>query len=184
MRKREIRKAQPNAAHFRIAEWQEQFGGRVKIVTSNIDDLFEKAGCTDVVHIHGETEHMKCAACDHKWFIGEDEFNSQDLCPNCGSELTKPNVVFFGEGAPEYQTMARVFDPKRRSADDHLFYVGSSMQVVGPAHVFGAPAKRWNVGTKVLIDANARELFTGFPYFDRVDENTAVNSFSSMEIVS
>jgi NAD-dependent deacetylase len=183
MRKREIQKAQPNFAHYKIAEWQQTFGDRVKIVTSNIDDLFEKAGCTNVVHIHGETEHMKCAVCDHRWHIGEEEFDADELCPNCGSEFTKPNVVFFGEGAPEYATMADVFDPKRRTAQDHLFYIGSSMQVVGPAMVFGAPHRNWSLGTKVLIDANANDLFKGFPYFDRVDQNTAVASFRKITVV-
>ena len=111
MRKREIQNASPNAAHYAVADWQKSFGvNNVKIVTSNIDDLFERAGCENVVHVHGDTKHMKCAACDHVWFIGDDDFDIDPSCPHCDSIFTKPNIVFFGETAPEYKTMYQIFN--------------------------------------------------------------------------
>ena len=183
MRKSEIQRARPNAAHFKIAEWQDRYGtDRVKIVTSNIDDLFEKAGCTDVVHVHGETEHMLCASCGHTWYIGEDEFDVHAECPECSSHLTKPNVVFFGENAPEYQTMYKIFDASKQKKDDFLFYVGSSMSVVPPDRVFQVGAgmgNRNNTGYKILVDVNANELSTYCPIFDLVVEDTAVGAFTN-----
>lgn len=180
MRKHEILKAQPNAAHFKIAEWQDRYGPEnVVIVTSNIDDLFEKAGCVDVVHVHGTVDHMNCTHCGHTWFIGDDDFNPNDECPSCGCKKTKPNVVFFGENAPEYNTMRKVFSPKRRTDKDTIFYVGSSMQVLHPVHVFGGEAHLWDMGTRVLIDKNANELYSAFPYFNMVINNSAVEAFTN-----
>lgn len=183
MRKREIINAQPNAAHFKIAEWQDRYGtDRVKIVTSNIDDLFERAGCSEVVHVHGETEHMFCASCGHTWFIGSEPFDSNATCPECGSDITKPNVVFFGESAPEYATMHDVFDYRKRKNDDMLFYVGSSMNVVHPERVF---QRTWDYqptpGFKILVDKNANELAVACPIFDLVIEDSATSAFSQFK---
>lgn len=181
MRKHEIFKARPNDAHFKIAEWQSKYGeDRVHVVTSNIDDLFEKAGVKNVTHVHGETSHMMCAACDHRWFIGDDDFDPTAECPECGSCVTKPNVVFFGEGAPEYRTMADRFSPERRKDSDLLFYVGSSMSVVPPNRVFYSMYGK-NPGFKFLVDLNAHELSQQVPMFDFVIEDTAVNAFNGFK---
>lgn len=153
-RKKEIQKAKPNAAHYKVAEWQQRYGDKVVIVTSNIDDLFEKAGCTDVIHVHGETTNMKCAACGEVWDIGQDEFEHEPRCPHCNSRYTKPNVVFFGEGAPRYADMFYHFHAKRRSRDDVILYAGSSMSVIHPGTIFGDVRKdrKAHWGHKILVN--------------------------------
>lgn len=181
MRKSEILAAKPNDAHYVIAEWQQRFGtDRVVVVTSNIDDLFEKAGCANVVHVHGTVDHMKCTHCEGVWFIGDAEFEPEESCPFCGCKKVKPNVVFFGENAPEYRTMAKVFSPKTRKPNDTLFYIGSSMQVLHPVHVFGGDAHLWEQGDRILIDTNANALAVEFPYFNLVVNDTASSALTAL----
>jgi NAD-dependent deacetylase len=134
--KEAILQAEPNEAHKQVARWQQTYGKeRVKIVTANIDNLFEKAGCEDVVHVHGEIFNMHCAACAHTWNIGDAVYDHKPRCPKCTSRLTKPNVVFFGEMAPEYMTMHQIFNLKHRHAKDIILYVGSSMSVIHPSRL-------------------------------------------------
>lgn len=129
-----INQAQPNGAHKQVAMWQKEFGvERVKIVTANIDDLFERAGCQEVIHIHGNAKKMHCVACAHRWEVND--YNHEERCPKCASRLTKPDVVFFGERAPEYLTMNQIFNDRRRLTNDVLLYVGSSQSVIPPSRL-------------------------------------------------
>ncbi len=179
MRKLNIQNAKPNLAHLKIAEWQQTFGAdRVQIVTSNIDDLFEKAGCVNVVHVHGDTNSMKCLECDEEWHIGDDPFDSQESCPGCGSDFTKPNVVFFGENAPEYVTMGSIYQSGNRNAGDLFFYVGSSMNVIHPLRLFRGETKE----TRILVDINAHQLAGCGVRFDVVLQGTATESFSRINL--
>lgn len=156
--KESILKAEPNEAHYQIARWQKQYGkNRVIIMTANIDNLFEKAGCEDVIHIHGEMFNMHCHSCSHIWNIGEAQYNHHDRCPKCNSRLTKPNVVFFGEQAPLYEKMGYHFHPKRMNRDDIILYIGSSMSVIPPTRLFSdayPPANMY----RVLINKEENSL--------------------------
>ena len=182
-RKKDCMEAVPSKAHLQIAAWQQEYGAeRVHVVTSNIDDLLERAGCTQVVHVHGDLFHMQCAVCSTTWHIGSRPFEATEVCPECASDLTKPGVVFFGESAPEYQTMYQRFDPKKRSKSDVLVWVGSSMAVLTPSRVFqlqgswGAPSP----GFKVLIDPNAKALNAREPVFDLVLEGDADSQLANV----
>jgi NAD-dependent deacetylase len=149
--KKAILKAEPNEAHYQVAKWQKKYGTeRVIITTANIDNLFEKAGCENVIHVHGEIFNMHCAACQNKWYIGESEYKNV-RCNKCNSRLTKPNIVFFHEQAPEYEKLQYYFHPKRRQEDDILLYIGSSMSVIHPTTLFGT-GKNSQLGTRVLIN--------------------------------
>ena len=150
--KEAILKASPNDAHYQIAAWQKIYGReRVKVVTANIDNLFEEAGVQDVVHVHGEIFNMHCTACAHTWNIGKDRYDHVPRCPQCNSRLTKPNVVFFGEMAPEYFTMNQIFNLKHRHPKDILMYIGSSMSVIHPSRLI---ENRYhpNSGITVLVN--------------------------------
>lgn len=157
-----ILEAQPNAAHYQVAQWQKSYGSeRVVIVTANIDNLFEKAGCKDVVHIHGEIFNMHCHACSHTWFIGNNTYHHEDRCPKCNSRLTKPNVVFFGERAPLYETMGYHFHPKRSNPQDIILYVGSSMSVIPPTMLIDGHKKP---KYRVLVNKDHNTLDSMFNY--------------------
>ncbi len=121
--------AEPNQAHKEIYQWQQDFGvDRVKVVTSNVDDLFQKAGVQDVLQIHGNLESTHCIACQHTW--KDDFFYYDKRCPKCNSRLTKPNIVFFGENAPHYSKMHKIFNYKKRYANDFILVIGTSFNVI------------------------------------------------------
>jgi NAD-dependent deacetylase len=128
-------KAEPNAAHRTIAEWQRAWPGRVDVLTQNIDRLLERAGCTDVIHLHGDIRSMHCLACDSKWEIGSQPYD-QKGCPECGTrQEVKPAVVFFGEPAPLYQDLYDIVQNLR--APDTAVVVGTSGVVLPADRLFG-----------------------------------------------
>lgn len=130
-RKEEGRKATPNAAHLKIAEWQKRY--ETIILTQNVDPLLELAGCTDVVHLHGDIQKMRCTACGHVWVHGLDEYDTGTGCVSCGSKKgVKPHVVFFGEPAPEYTKLHKTLNDL--TEDDVFVVIGTSAQVIQINH--------------------------------------------------
>jgi NAD-dependent deacetylase len=129
-----IRDVQPNAAHLACKAWQDRY--ETVLFTQNIDDLFEKAGCRDVIHLHGRATNMKCEACGHVWDIGYRDWRYEgntdgvaDRCPECDSRRgVKPGVVFFYEQAPEYSTLNLIVKSLRPT--DVIAVIGTSAQVV------------------------------------------------------
>ena len=106
----ELKNKKPNIAHIKIAELKNEFKNDIAVITQNIDDLFEKAGLnkSDLIHLHGSLTEVKCQNknCD---FIQDIKYSKQNnfnnnLCLYCQSKL-RPNVVFFGEAAPEYKNL-------------------------------------------------------------------------------
>ncbi|MFV0512696.1 MAG: NAD-dependent deacylase [Jhaorihella sp.] len=89
-------RARPNAAHLALARLQAGWPGEVVIVTQNVDDLHERAGARDVLHMHGQLSGALCGACGHRWraphTMGEGE-----PCPACRAPWARPDVVWFGE---------------------------------------------------------------------------------------
>ena len=88
--------AAPNPAHRALARLQAHWPGAVTLVTQNIDDLHERGGSHDVIHMHGELSRALCAACGHRWDAPA-EMHASDACPACGAQATRPDVVWFGE---------------------------------------------------------------------------------------
>lgn len=102
-----VKSAEPNAAHLAIAKLQEKFN--VVNITQNIDDLLERAGCTNIRHIHGSINFKKCEwhnntvvldgdtryTCDYRTEMTA-PIEMGDLCPKCGGQM-RPDVVWFGE---------------------------------------------------------------------------------------
>lgn len=163
--KKSIHQAQPNQAHLEIASWQKKYGkDRVKVVTANIDDLFEKAGCEEVIHVHGDIENMLCIGCGNIWKISSLGYQPDERCPKCNSRQTKPNVVFFGEQAPHYLTMQQVFNIKRRNENDLLLYVGSSQSVIPPSRLIGKANNSYHTGNTILVDLHSGEEGHLFKY--------------------
>jgi NAD-dependent deacetylase len=88
--------AAPNAAHAALARLEAARPGEVLIVTQNVDDLHERAGSRNVVHMHGELAGALCAACDHRWPAPRVMIHDAP-CPACGAPRTRPDIVWFGE---------------------------------------------------------------------------------------
>lgn len=85
----------PNATHFALSELQQSHHD-VTLITQNIDDLHEKAGSRDVIHMHGEIMRALCAACGHRWDAAE-EMSIGEVCPACAAPSGRPDIVWFGE---------------------------------------------------------------------------------------
>ncbi len=95
-RRAQAAEATPNAAHEALARLQQYHTGDVLIVTQNVDDLHERGGAQDVVHMHGALNSALCAVCEHRWpaplamQVGE-------ACPSCAAATARPDIVWFGE---------------------------------------------------------------------------------------
>ena len=141
-RRLNLLEAKPNAAHFALAKLQNERPGDALIVTQNVDNLHERAGATDVVHMHGELLKMHCQGCG----AGADcdaDINGETACAACGAAGgMRPSVVWFGEMPME---MERIYDAIRGAA---LFVsIGTSGNVY-PAAGFAFEAAR--VGARTL----------------------------------
>lgn len=95
-----IGKAEPNSAHFALAE-MEKNGNLNCIITQNIDNLHHRAGSRKILEFHGTTRNLVCLRC-HRSFPAKsvDLLHLPPRCSNCGNVL-KPDFVFFGEPIPE-----------------------------------------------------------------------------------
>ncbi len=99
-RRAAARAAAPNPAHRALARLQAALPGEVLLATQNVDDLHERAGSPEVVHVHGRLEEARCAACGHRW-PAPLRMAPDDACPACAARATRPAVVWFGE-MPEH----------------------------------------------------------------------------------
>ena len=95
-RRANARAAAPNAAHRALARLERDWPGAVLIVTQNVDDLHERAGSRDVLHMHGELAQALCAACGARW-PAPAAMAPGDSCPACAARAVRPDVVWFGE---------------------------------------------------------------------------------------
>src|SRR6185369_5219488 len=96
MRRKNVRDAQPNAAHIGLAELEKDFD--VHIITQNIDDLHERAGSTKVLHLHGEIFKMRSEEDERLVYPIEGDISMGDKAED-GAQL-RPNIVWFEEPVP------------------------------------------------------------------------------------
>jgi NAD-dependent deacetylase len=96
MRRKDVLAAKPNAAHLALASLQNHYD--VHIITQNIDDLHERAGSKNVMHLHGEILKMRSDKNDHKLFSIKKDISLGQLAPDGGQ--FRPHVVWFEEAVP------------------------------------------------------------------------------------
>jgi NAD-dependent deacetylase len=96
MRRAAIQTKQPNAAHRALARLEHAWPGAVTVVTQNVDDLHERGGSRNVIHMHGEHLNAWCTACDarSRW---TGPLIDRPPCPVCGARSLRPDIVWFGE---------------------------------------------------------------------------------------
>jgi NAD-dependent deacetylase len=141
MRRSQLKTAQPNQAHRLIADLQEYY--HVDVVTQNVDDLHERAGSKNVLHLHGELKKVRSANNEDLVYDWTDDLNLGDLCED-GYQL-RPHIVWFGEAVPLLPRAAELI-----AGCDVLIIVGTSLQVY-PAASLVAYASRAEV---YYIDPN------------------------------
>lgn len=121
MRKEAVEEASPNAGHLAIVALEQRH--QVTVITQNIDDLHERAGSSDVLHLHGEI--MKVRSCKDPSYLGNwgnRQIKVGDRCPK-GGQL-RPDVVWFGEAVPEFSRAIPIVQQA-----ELILVVGTSMKV-------------------------------------------------------
>jgi NAD-dependent deacetylase len=140
-RRAQVVHASPNTAHIAIANAENIFD--VSVITQNIDDLHERAGSSNVLHLHGEIRKSR-SVCDSQrlYSINGTTLNLGDLDPK-GKQL-RPHVVWFGESVPMIEKVIPIIQ-----AADILIVVGTSLNVYPAAGLVDfAPAS----AKKYLVD--------------------------------
>lgn len=149
-RRAAARAAQPNPAHLALAQLQRARPGEVLLVTQNVDDLHERAGSTDVVHVHGRLDEARCNSCAHRW-PAPARMAAGDRCPACRSGLARPSVVWFGE-VPEH--LDEVAEACARC--DLLVVIGSSGTVWPVAGLVDIAARAGAQTIEINLDPSVR----------------------------
>jgi len=119
-RRKQALEAKPNRGHEIIAELEKHF--EVQIITQNIDDLHERAGSTNVLHLHGEITKARSIGTEKVYTIGNKSIFLNDLC-NDGYQL-RPHIVWFGEDVPNILIAENIV-----KTADILLIIGSSLNV-------------------------------------------------------
>ena len=133
--RRQMFSKQPNAAHIAIAALENDPRFSVCVVTQNVDDLHERAGSKNVIHLHGELRKLRSSR-DELATVDLDGWEQDPEARHPDGSLLRPYIVFFGESVPYYGVAV---DAIRKA--DVLIVVGTSLQVypaAGLVHV--APA--------------------------------------------
>lgn len=135
--------AEPNQAHFLLADLQDYFD--VQIITQNIDNLHEKAGSKKVLHLHGEITKMRSVKDPNKLFPSTDQIQIGDLAED-GSQL-RPHIVWFGEDVPMIPTAASLV-----AEADVFIVIGTSLQVypaAGLLHYAPSASKKYIIDKQI-----------------------------------
>jgi NAD-dependent deacetylase len=148
-RRKQLHECDPNAGHIALAKLEEKYD--VQIITQNVDDLHERAGSTNVLHLHGELKKVR-STIDPSYVVELDgwELKRGDLCPK-GGQL-RPHIVWFGESVLNISPAAEI-----ATTADIMMVIGTSLQVypaAGLIHYAPATAKKY------YIDPAARDVGT------------------------
>lgn len=131
-RRRQLMEVSPNTAHTALVELEDHFD--TFIVTQNVDDLHERAGSTQVVHLHGELLKARSTLDPTLIYDWPKDILATDKCDK-GSQL-RPHIVWFGEEVPMLMQAGELV-----AEAHHIIIVGTSMQVYPAAGLVGlAPA--------------------------------------------
>ena len=181
LRRRNLLNAKPNAAHFALARLEgalPERGGRLTLVTQNIDDLHERAGSARVIHMHGELLKARCGACDavRPWL---DDL-SLTVCPDCGRAgrvaaacgVVRRNAARHGldrQGVAQGRSLRRHRHLGRRLSGGGLRRRGARAMACAPARstsrrpttrncstssAWGRRARRFRLGSRSASEAD------------------------------
>ena len=119
-RRKQLKEVQPNLGHQILAELENDF--EVSIITQNVDNLHEKAGSSNVLHLHGELLKVRSTTNRNYILDWETDLNFGDL-DNKGNQL-RPHIVWFGEEVPALEKAVSIVEKA-----DILIIIGTSLQV-------------------------------------------------------
>ena len=149
-RRRQLLQVQPNTAHFGLAELEKDY--KVSIVTQNVDDLHERAGSNNILHLHGELFKVRSTYDEFDVKEWKQDLVLGDLCSK-GYQL-RPHIVWFGEAVPLIPKAISVCETA-----DILLIIGTSMQVYPAAslmHYVNPETKIYYIDPNPAMDSNAQ----------------------------
>ncbi len=147
-RRKKLFEVEPNIAHYALVKLEDKF--EVQIITQNVDDLHERAGSKNILHLHGELKKARSTVdASLVYQMNDWELKWGDHCEK-GSQL-RPHIVWFGEPVPNILQAAGIVKQA-----DILMVIGTSLAVY-PANglINEAPEE----SLKYLIDPNATENY-------------------------
>ena len=146
-RRKKLFEVEPNAGHQALVQLEEKY--EVQIITQNVDDLHERAGSSNVMHLHGELKKARSTKDPSLIYtLDKWELKLGDYCEK-GSQL-RPHIVWFGESVP-------MFEPamKLSLTADIFIVIGTSLAVYPAASLISYVNKK---APKYYIDPNATTL--------------------------
>ncbi|MCG8454627.1 MAG: NAD-dependent deacylase [Spirochaetales bacterium] len=109
-RRRQLQDVTPNGAHDALAQLEAEYPGSVTLITQNIDDLHERAGSQNVVHMHGQASSALCSHCGARcsW---KGDMKESSLCSHCQrAGGLRPDIVWFGEIPYEMERIEKALE--------------------------------------------------------------------------
>ena len=142
LRRRQLKEVHPNEAHKILVDLEKYYD--VQVITQNVDDLHERAGSTQVVHLHGELKKVRPINNEKLTYQWEDDLNIGDT-DDKGVQL-RPHIVWFGEAVPKMEEAIDI-----ASTADIIIVIGTSMQVYPAAGLIHYVPKHCEI---YVIDPN------------------------------
>lgn len=121
-RRKELLKAQPNAGHTGLVELEKDFD--VYVITQNVDDLHERAGSKNVLHLHGELMKVRALDDELKTFTLKPEALETTPATKIEGHYVRPHIVFFQEAVPNFEPATELV-----SQADIFVIIGTSLAV-------------------------------------------------------
>lgn len=146
-RRKQLKEVRPNEAHIGLKNLEKDFD--VRIITQNVDDLHERAGSANILHLHGSLL-SKCSSRDKSFSTYVDcDMNLEEKAPD--GSVFRPDIVWFGESVPMFEKAIEVAETA------HIFLiVGTSLQVYPAANLVSYIKPNTPV---YIIDKNIPELY-------------------------
>ena len=161
-RRKKALEVQPNRAHQILAELESQFD--VTIVTQNVDNLHERAGSTNVIHLHGSLFESRSTLDENLIYtINGWELNLGDVCDK-GSQL-RPNIVWFGEAVPRMDDAIEI-----ATQADIFLVIGTSMVVYPAASLIHYVADE---AVKYVVDLKVPDITQGIPNLQVIQDKAS-----------
>lgn len=151
-RRRSLAAARPNAAHLALARLEEAWEGDFLLVTQNVDDLHDRAGSRNLLHMHGELLKAQCLACgaETDW---PGDMDRDSRCPTCGRGPVRPRIVWFGEMPLEMDRIYRALDRcglfLAIGTSGHVYPAAGFVEAAGP----GARTMELNLEPSLVASA-------------------------------
>ncbi|MFA8300956.1 MAG: NAD-dependent deacetylase [Hyphomicrobiales bacterium] len=152
-RRKQLFEVNPNPAHFALAKLEDKYN--VQVITQNVDDLHERGGSSNILHLHGELKKVRSTGDDSLIYnLDGWELKLGDTCEK-GYQL-RPHIVWFGEEVPNIPIAAEIC-----ASADILIIIGTSLNVypaAGLIHYVPANCKKYLIDPNTQLNPSANGI--------------------------